>query len=45
MAFLWIILLPLLGACVAPLCERFGRNACALAAALGPALPLARLLD
>lgn len=45
MALLLIILLPLLGACLPPLCERFGRNFCAFAAALGPILALALVLS
>ncbi len=45
MELLLIILLPLLGACLPPLCERFGRNICALAAAVGPLLAAALLLS
>jgi multicomponent K+:H+ antiporter subunit A len=41
MELLVIILLPLLGACLPPLCERFGRNVCAVSAATGPLLALA----
>src|SRR5690606_13791723 len=44
MELLIIILLPLLGACLPPLCERFGRNVCAVSAATGPLLALALLL-
>ncbi len=40
MELLLIILLPLVGAMLAPLCERFGRNTCALVAGLGPLLAL-----
>lgn len=45
MALLLIILLPLLGALLPPLCERFGRNVCAFSAAIGPLLALALLLS
>lgn len=44
MELLVIVLLPLLGACLPPLCERFGRNTCALSAALGPLVALGVLL-
>ncbi|WP_331345064.1 monovalent cation/H+ antiporter subunit A [Cellvibrio sp. UBA7661] len=44
MELLLIILLPLLGACLPPLCERFGRNFCAVSALLGPLLALGLLL-
>lgn len=40
MELLLIILSPLAGAIFAPLAERFGRNVCALVAALGPLLSL-----
>lgn len=43
MELLLIILLPLLGALLPPLCERFGRNTCAASAALGPLLALVLL--
>jgi multicomponent K+:H+ antiporter subunit A len=45
MAILFIILLPLLGALLPPLSERFGRNLCAASAALGPAIALGLLLS
>jgi multicomponent K+:H+ antiporter subunit A len=45
MELLVVILLPLLGACLPPLCERFGRNICALSAAVGPLLALVVLLS
>lgn len=44
MEILLIIALPLLGAVLPLLTERFGRNICALSAALGPALALFLLL-
>lgn len=44
MELLVVILLPLLGALLPPLCERFGRNICALSAAVGPLLALIVLL-
>ena len=45
MELLWIILLPLLGALLPPLCERFGRNICAFSAAIGPLLALGLLVS
>ncbi|AQT61277.1 monovalent cation/H+ antiporter subunit A [Cellvibrio sp. PSBB023] len=45
MELLFIILLPLLGACLPPLCERFGRNICAMSAAVGPLLALGLLVS
>jgi multicomponent K+:H+ antiporter subunit A len=45
MELLVIILLPLLGACLPPLCERFGRNICAMSAAVGPLLALGLLVS
>lgn len=45
MELLVIILLPLLGACLPPLCERFGRNICALSAAVGPLFAFIMLLS
>ncbi len=45
MELLFIILLPLLGAVLSPLAERFGRNACAIFAGLGPLLALILLLN
>lgn len=45
MELLLIILLPLLGAFLPPLCERFGRNICAFSAAIGPLLALGLLLS
>lgn len=45
MELLWIILLPLLGAFLPPLCERFGRNICAASAAIGPLLALGLLVS
>ncbi len=44
MALLLIILLPLLGACLPLLVERYGRNTCAAAATLGPLLALSLLI-
>lgn len=44
MALLLIILLPLLGALLPPLTERFGRNICAWSAAVGPLIAFALLL-
>jgi multicomponent K+:H+ antiporter subunit A len=45
MELLLIILLPLLGAFLPPLCERFGRNICAASAAIGPLLALALIVS
>ena len=45
MELLWIILLPLLGAFLPHLCERFGRNICAFSAAIGPLLALGLLVS
>lgn len=45
MELLLIILLPLLGAFLPPLCERFGRNICAASAAIGPLLALGLLVS
>ncbi|MEN0037406.1 MAG: monovalent cation/H+ antiporter subunit A [Cellvibrio sp.] len=45
MEILLIIALPLLGAALPLLTERFGRNICAISAALGPALSLILLLQ
>jgi multicomponent K+:H+ antiporter subunit A len=44
MTLLFIILLPLLGALLPPLTERFGRSVCAWSAALGPLIALGLLL-
>src|SRR5690554_6569721 len=44
MALLLIILLPMLGALLPPLAERFGRTLCAYAAALGPLIALGVVL-
>jgi multicomponent K+:H+ antiporter subunit A len=44
MALLLIIFLPLLGACLPLLVERYGRNFCCAAAALGPLLALGLLV-
>jgi multicomponent K+:H+ antiporter subunit A len=45
MALLFIVFLPLLGALLPPLVERFGRNLCAASAALAPLVAFAFLLS
>lgn len=45
MELVFIILLPLLGALLPPLSERYGRNLCAASAALGPLVALGLLLS
>jgi multicomponent K+:H+ antiporter subunit A len=45
MALLFIIILPIMGAVLPLKAERWGRTACAYAAAIGPILALALLLD